>query len=147
MKLEYFSFDKKISTSYAPECLLFRSISSFMFLMTIRVTIYPEKQQEFMQTILSLLAEIRKTTVGVDYDLYRAVEENDTYCLVSKWQSQQQLHEHVQTRAFSVLLGATQVLGNTQDIKLDTITHTSGAETIEAIRNHSKQSRVNRVRG
>ena len=110
-----------------------------MFMMTIRVGIYPEKQQEFMQTIRSLLAEIRKTTAGVDYDLYRDVEENNRFCLVSKWQSQQQLYEHVRTRTFSVLLGAMKVLGNTQDIELDTISQTRGVETIEAIRGHSKE--------
>ncbi len=116
-----------------------------MFMMTIRVNIYPDKQQEFMQTILSLLEEIRKTAVCLDYDLYQAVEEDNTFCLLSKWQSQQQLYEHFQTRTFSVLLGAMQVLGNTQDIKLDTISHTGGAETIQAIRNHSKHTMGNRV--
>ena len=105
-----------------------------MLLMTIRVNISLEKQQEFMQTVLSLLAEIRTTAAFVDYDLYRAVEKNDTFCLVSKWQSQQHLHEHVRTRNFSVLLGALQVLGNAQDITLDTISHTSGVETIQAVR-------------
>jgi quinol monooxygenase YgiN len=116
-----------------------------MFMMTIRVNIYPEKQQEFMQTILSLLAEIRKTTVCLDYVLYRAVEEDNSFCLVSKWQSQQQLYEHVRTRAFSVLFGAMQVLGNTQDIKLDTISQTRGVEALEAIRSHSKRTMQNQV--
>lgn len=114
-----------------------------MFTMTIRANIYPEKQQEFMQTVLSLLTEIRKTAVCVDYDLYRAVEENNCFCLVSKWQSQQQLYEHVRTRAFSVLLGAIQVLGSAQDIKLDTISHTSGVEAIEALRNPSAHATRN----
>ncbi len=105
-----------------------------MIILTIRVNIHSEKRQEFIQTVVGLTAEIRNMSECLKYEIYQAIEQDDLFYLASNWKSRYGLEEYFQTRYFGVLLGAMQVLGKSPEIQVNTISHTAGAEAIQAVR-------------
>ncbi len=105
-----------------------------MILLSIHVNIHPQKQQEFMQTLQALNIENQYAEVSQHYNIYQSFEQKNVFYLTSHWHTRKALEQYFRTRHFGVLLGAMQVLGDTLDIQVNTISHTAGVEAIQAIR-------------
>jgi quinol monooxygenase YgiN len=105
-----------------------------MIFVTIRAKTHPDKRTEFTQTVTSLLNQIRKSPGCLSCYFYQEFEEENTFCLFEEWASQEEFENYLRTNSFCVLLGAMQILlKHPSEIKIDTISHTSGQEGIDAI--------------
>lgn len=75
-----------------------------------QLTVQPGKQAEFRQTLLSLRKEILlqpgclECTIGLD------AEEDSRFLVFMVWKDQAHLEGHLNSEAFRILLGASQVL-------------------------------------
>lgn len=79
---------------------------------TTKVTVRPEKRNEFYQTVYPLLEPIRHTKGCMAYQVFvDAVDENSSL-LVGEWQTAEDWNDHLNSRDFAVLLGAITVLGS-----------------------------------
>jgi quinol monooxygenase YgiN len=77
---------------------------------TARITVKPEKQREFLQTIKQLLEPIKSAKGCVAFNIYiDAVDENSSL-LVSEWDTEADLNRHLGSDDFAVLRGAVAAL-------------------------------------
>jgi quinol monooxygenase YgiN len=75
-----------------------------------RITVRPEKQNEFLQTIKQLLASIKSAKGCVAFNVYvDAVDENSSL-LVSEWETEADLNRHLGSDDFAILRGAIAAL-------------------------------------
>lgn len=70
----------------------------------------PGKQEEFLQTIRSLQAEILGQSGCLDCTVAQDVSGSPMFVLVSIWEDLAFLEAHLDSEPFRVLLGATSVL-------------------------------------
>ena len=105
-----------------------------MILVIIRARTNPEKRNEFTKTVTSLLDQIRKSPGCRSCYFYQEFKEENIFCFVEEWSSQQEFENYLCTNSFSVLLGAMQILLKQPfEVKINTISHTAGQESIDAI--------------
>ena len=77
-----------------------------MIVNSARITVKPEKQREFLQTIKQLLDPINSAPGCVAFNVYvDAVDENSSL-LVSEWETEADLNRHLGSNDFAILRGA-----------------------------------------
>src|SRR5512145_865132 len=105
-----------------------------MILVTIEAKVRQGKRTEFTQTVISLLDQIRKSRGCLSCRFYQAFEEENTFCLAEEWASQEDFESHLRSNSFCILLGAMQILlRQPSEIKISTISHRAGQESVDAI--------------
>lgn len=103
-----------------------------MVLLTMRVHIRPAKRWEFLQNAESLMTKLKETDGCLHCNLYQDYENENIFCFVQEWNSRRVLENYLRSNDFGVLLGASKVLSEPAEIKLD-ITK-GNMETVNAIR-------------
>lgn len=81
-----------------------------MFLITIRMKAAPEKHQELSQAVASMIGAIKNMKGCHRCDFSRSMEDDDEFCLLGEWESQEDLLTHLKSELFKVLLGAASLL-------------------------------------
>jgi quinol monooxygenase YgiN len=79
---------------------------------TTRVTVRPEKRNEFFQTVYPLLEPIRSEHGCMAYRVFVDATDENSSLLVGEWLTHEDWSNHLQSRDFAVLLGAITVLGS-----------------------------------
>ena len=97
------------------------------------MNVLPEKKQEVLQTLLSLL-EPPGNEGCLSYDILGDIENTNVFSLLSEWQSRQQLNRHLSSDRFSVLLGTRSLLCEPLDIQILTILRVEGMAAVNAVR-------------
>jgi quinol monooxygenase YgiN len=105
-----------------------------MIVSTMKISAYPEKRKELLQTITSLLTRTRSEKGCLSVRFYRDIEDFDTFIMVGEWESREDLDNHFRSDTFGVLLGALRVLSEPPDITLNVVSHRAGMEAVEAAR-------------
>lgn len=99
-----------------------------MYILDIKIKMFPHKQGEFMQTINSLLAQVRKESGCVRCAFQNLKDDKYDFGVVEEWKSQEDLDAHMESKAFGILSGAMKTMGKSWKITLRT---SSGTEVIE----------------
>jgi len=93
-----------------------------------------EKRTEMMQTLLSMIEPAGKEKGCLSYDVFCDMEDNHVFSLIEEWEAREDLDRHIRSERFSVLLGTKSLLERPSEIKIHTVSHSEGAEAVNALR-------------
>jgi len=85
-----------------------------------RITVRPEKRKELLMTLTSLLDEIKTEKGCRAYRFYGDDNSEDSFMLISEWESRSDWDRHSRSEHFAILQGSLGILGNGEsaDFKL-----------------------------
>ena len=105
-----------------------------MILIKIIMDALPKKRKEVLQTLLSMIEDIRLEKGCRNYQVFQCIEDEDIFCLVGEWDAREDLEHHMRSDRFGVLLGTRTLLDKHQDIQIHTVLHTEGNDVVNAVR-------------
>lgn len=82
------------------------------------MNVLPEKQKEVLLTLLSLLQQPEKETGCLSYGIFSDIKDKNLFCLISEWETRQDLDQHMRSNRFSVLLGTKSLLAKPLKIQI-----------------------------
>ncbi len=105
-----------------------------MIIVMITMNVFLDKQTEVMQTLLSMIEPTENESGCLSCQVYRDIEESNVFSLIEEWQTHGDLDDHIKSDRFSVLLGTKSLLYEAPQIKIHTVSHSEGMETVKAVR-------------
>jgi len=105
-----------------------------MILVRIIMNVLPQKQKEVMQTLLSMFDTAGEEKGCLSYDVFCDIDGKTVFNLIEEWETREDLDRHIRSGRFSVLLGTKSLLAKPLEMKIHTVSHTEGAEVINALR-------------
>jgi quinol monooxygenase YgiN len=104
----------------------------------IRMTIPPQKSGEALK-ILRSVAELCKVDPGcLGCHIYEDLLEKNVLMLEEVWSAEENLDLHIRSDEYSNLLLALELALKRPEIRFDTISGSTGIETIEKARNRAR---------
>jgi len=94
-----------------------------------------EKRTEVRQTLLSMIEPTEKGRGCLSCQVLRDIENKNVFSLIQKWETREDLDDHIKSDRFSVLLGTKSLLCEPQQIEIHTVSQSEGMEVIHATRN------------
>ena len=101
-----------------------------MILVIIRMKVLPEKRMELSQTIASLIGSIRTEKGCKRCDFCQSMEDENELCLLTEWDTQENLMGHLRSGRFRVLRGAMNLLKEPYEMVFHTTFDPQGMEEI-----------------
>ena len=109
-----------------------------MILATIRMTIPPQKSSEVLK-ILRLVVELCRDDPGcLSCHIYEDVQEENVLMLEQVWRSEEDLTLHLRTNQYRNLIVVLELALKQPEIRFDTISSSTGIETIEKARGQTR---------
>ena len=97
---------------------------------TIRMELPAGRVQEAMH-ILGPIAERTKAERGcVECQLHRDVHEDNILIFENRWADEEHLNRHLRSEEYRELLLVMEMANNPPEVRFDTVTHSSGFETV-----------------
>jgi quinol monooxygenase YgiN len=109
-----------------------------MVIALIRVTVPPYNRREILQTFQSLTDSIQHQKGCLDYHFYLEMGNGNAVCLIEEWETREDLDNHLLSRDFAVLYGATSLLRDSSAIEFKLLSPTAGIEAVEAVRGRTE---------
>ena len=110
-----------------------------MILATIRMAIPPQKRVEALK-IIRLIAERCSDDTGcLGFHLYEDLQEKNVIMLEEVWKAQEDLDLHLSSDEYRNLLMVLEMAVKQPEIRFDTISSSTGIETIEKARNNARR--------
>ncbi|MGD9010727.1 MAG: putative quinol monooxygenase [Desulfobacteraceae bacterium] len=106
-------------------------------MIVVRITMnpLPEKQLEVMQTLISMIEPTSKEAGCLSYNVFCDIEDRNRFSLLERWETREDLNQHIATRKFGALLGIKALLSEPLEIQIHTVSQSEGMEAIHAARN------------
>lgn len=82
-----------------------------MTILKITVAVKPQKRTEFLQAMQSLVLAAPPEPGCLERAVYQRIDDENAFCCVQVWESEEKMVMHLSTDRFKALLGAVQVLG------------------------------------
>lgn len=101
------------------------------------MNVLPEKRKEVLQTLLSLVKPSGREIGCLSYAIFRDIEDNNSFNLISEWSTREDLDRHIKSDRFGVMLGIRSLLREPPSIRIHKVSNSEGMEMVEAIRNKS----------
>jgi quinol monooxygenase YgiN len=101
---------------------------SVMILVIIRMKVLAEKRLELSQTITSLSGSIGKEKGCRRCDICQSIEDENRLFLLSEWDTQENLTNHLKSEHFKVLRGAMNLLQEPYERIFHTVFHPAGMD-------------------
>ena len=89
-----------------------------MFSYQVRVEIKEDKIIEFVDFLSSIREDLRKEKGCLSLNLYRDIEKETNYGVISEWKTREAMDKHFKRTQFSLLVGAARVLGENYELKI-----------------------------
>ena len=105
-----------------------------MVIMTLRLTVPPEKTVEAIEIIKSMAGPISAEPDCKHVCLYSDINNDDALMLVEEWESQEVIDQHIQSDEFRKLLELMELAGHAPEINFNTVSDSAGFEFIERLR-------------
>ena len=83
-----------------------------MFFCQLKLSVPEKKLDEFIDMLRFLSSGIQEEEGCLYFSLYRDLEKKNAYRVLGEWKTRQAMEAHFKREKFSVLIGATRVLGN-----------------------------------
>ncbi len=96
------------------------------------MTVSADQRNEILQTIKSLLVQIRRKQDCVSCHCYLDVEAEEVVLFEQEWKTNEALAAHLRSGHFKVLLGILKLLAIEPGIRINTVVATEGVEAIAA---------------
>jgi len=100
----------------------------------IKMSLPANKRMEVLQTIQTLLGTIRDEPGCISCTCCVDTENEHIIIFTQEWDTNENLTAHLQSDQFTVLLGVMKLLSIEPEIRINTISATSGAEAITTAR-------------
>jgi len=104
----------------------------------IRMLIPLEKQNEAIEILGSMIEETQFEPGCVSCRLYRGVEDTRVIMFEELWTSDQDVQRHLQSDKYHRILLVIEMAEEPPEIRFDTIAHSTGVESIEKARIHTR---------
>ena len=82
-----------------------------MFSYQLKLVVVENKLDEFIDSLRFLSSGIREEQGCLNFGFYKDLEKKDVYRVLGEWKTRQAMEAHFKREKFSVLIGATRVLG------------------------------------
>ncbi len=105
-----------------------------MVLATLRMIVSPEKFGEALRILTSLAEQSRVQPGCLSCRLYRNGEEDNILFFEQRWSSEEDMARHLQSEEYRQVLLVLEMACKQPEIRFETITATTGIETIERVR-------------
>ncbi|MBI5675082.1 MAG: antibiotic biosynthesis monooxygenase [Nitrospirae bacterium] len=104
-----------------------------MILATLRMSVRPERRGDLLETIRGMLEPARVERGCLSYCLYEDIEDRNTFILIEKWKTQNDLESHLLTDNQRQILALMDFLSKQPELQFNTVSRTAGIELIEAV--------------
>jgi len=105
-----------------------------MIVVRITLNALADKHLEVTQTLLSMVEPVGREKGCRNYSIFCDINDKNRFFLIEEWETREDLDQHIKSNRFGVLLGTKALLREPLDIRINTISHLRGMESIEAIR-------------
>ena len=105
-----------------------------MIVIRITMNVIPAKQLEMMQTLLSMIEPTAKEPGCLSYGVFCDIEDQNRFCLLEEWKTREDLDHHIASHRFGVLLGTKTLLREPLEIRIHTVSHSEGIDSIRTAR-------------
>jgi quinol monooxygenase YgiN len=105
-----------------------------MIVVRIIMNVFPDKQLEVMQTLLSMIGPVEKEAGCLSHSVFCDIRDENCFCLVEAWQSREDLNRHFTSHRFGALLGTKTLLCEPLEIQIHTVSKSEGMEIVHAAR-------------
>lgn len=110
-----------------------------MIIAILRMVVRPEKKEEVLQIVRGILEPTRVQKGCLSYSLCRDVEDENTFVIIERWSTQEDLERFVRSESYRRLLTAMELLAEPPEVKINAISYTAGLEAVKAARQGSDQ--------
>ena len=110
-----------------------------MIIAILRMTVRPEKTEDLLQIVRGILEPTRVQKGCLSYSLCRDVEDENTFVIIERWSTQEDLERFVRSESYRRLLTAMELLAEPPEVKINAISYTAGLEAVKAARQGSDQ--------
>jgi len=93
--------------------------------------VYPEKREEFLQTLRSIQSNLKEEAGLMSSSLYQDVNDTNVFHLIEDWATQNSMEGYIRSERFSVLMGVLKVLCAEAEVKYQLITSKLGNKITE----------------
>jgi len=104
-----------------------------MILVTLRMTVRPEKRNDVLEAMRGMLEPTRVERGCLSYCLYKEVENRDALILVEEWETQEDLESHLRTDNQRRLLELMELSNEQPELRFNTVSHTAGMDLLETV--------------
>ena len=105
-----------------------------MIIVRITMNALLEKRTEVMQTLLSMIESTENERGCLSCHAFRDIEDKNGFDLITEWETHEDLDHYIRSDRFSVLLGTKSLLCEPPQIRIHTVSHSEGMETVKAAR-------------
>ena len=109
-----------------------------MILATIRMTIPSKKSGEALKILRSVVELCRDDPGCLSSHIYKDLQEEDVLMLEEVWRSEEDLVLHLRSNKYRNLLLVLEMARKQPEIRFDTISSSTGIETIEKARGQAR---------
>ena len=105
-----------------------------MILSTLRMTIPPKKRGEALRILGSVAERCRVNSGCLGCHIYEDVQEDNVLMFQEIWRSEEDLAQHLRSEKYRSLLLVLEMALRQPEIRFDTISSSTGIETVERAR-------------
>jgi quinol monooxygenase YgiN len=105
-----------------------------MILSITTMDVFPEKQKEVLQTLLSMIEPPGREKGCLSYGIFRDIEDKNVFNLISEWETRKHLNNYMRSGRFRVLLGTKSLLCEPLKIKIFTVSDSEGTGDSDSAR-------------
>ena len=98
-----------------------------------------EKQSEALEILGSMSEQIQFEPGCISSRIYRGVDEEGAILIEELWMSEEEVKRHLRSDKYRKILLVVEMATEPPEIRFDTISHSSGVETIELARTQTDQ--------
>ena len=113
-----------------------------MIIVTLRMTVRPDKRHDFMESIRGMLEPTRVERGCISYCLYEDIENTNTFTLVEEWKTRDDLEKHVRTDNYRRLLELMNLLSEPYELRFSTVLQTVEMEPMLELAHKKKRERT-----
>jgi quinol monooxygenase YgiN len=89
---------------------------------TVKMTAFPKKRTELLQTLETLKNSTCKADLGcMEYRFYQEGENENNIILILEWQAQEKLSAYQNSDQFKILMGAISLLCESSEIRIGAV--------------------------
>lgn len=105
-----------------------------MIVATISLKVGQDAQKELLQTFEGLFGPMLTDQGCLGYRVYREIGNDEVVMLVEQWETKRAWENHLQSKAFTVLLGAIGLSKDASTVEFQLLTQTTGLNSLKTIR-------------
>jgi len=112
-----------------------------MIILTISMNAYPSKRSELLSACRLITDQTRQEKGCLNCRLTQDIDNESLINIEETWERRSYLDEHFRSDIFSALLGATKLLCETHEIRINDGSLTDGMEAVQAARSKGGDSK------